>query len=114
MRQILMLREIASDDGLDGQHVEILRRDPSCMEILCMRAGSKIYSRGPHSGNSGDQRGDVVAQQFPLLTVYSSSLIRGIDRPHALRMSVWEFFQQERVHNRKDRRVCPDRKRQGK
>ena len=106
---------------MERQHVEIVCRDASGMKILHMGPGLKIHPRGPSAGNSGDQGGHVVAQQLPLFTVYISSHIvgvrsssPGIDCPDALRMSVGKAFQQERVHNRKNCRVGPDRKRQGK
>ena len=82
MRTILILREIASDDGMESQHVEVVCRDPSCMKVLHMGTGLKVYPGGAQGGNSGDQRGHVVAQQLPLLTVYISSLIRGF-RPRS-------------------------------
>src|SRR5580700_1381995 len=91
------------------------------MQILHLGTCLKIHSGGPSAGDSGDQGGRIVAQQFPLFTVNTSTHIvgvracsSGIDCPDALRVGVREAFQQERIHNRKNCRIGTDSKRKGK
>ncbi len=47
MGTILFIREIASDDGLNSQYIEIVGRDAPVMHVLHVRTGLEIHARGP-------------------------------------------------------------------
>src|ERR1700730_16868892 len=89
------------------------------MKILHVRTGLKTHTRRPRPRNTRQQRSHVVEQEFPLFTVYVSSHIvgvractAGIDGPQTFRVRVRKTIQQERIHNRKNRGVDTDRKRE--
>ena len=58
MRTILRIREIATDDGMDGQHIEVVRRDASGMKILDLRTRLQIDAR-----SSGDLKPPKSARE---------------------------------------------------
>ncbi len=93
MRTVVVLREVAPDDWANGQDVEIVGRDSSRMQVLHPRPGLEIDPRRSGTRNRRYQRGDMVAQQLPLLTVQVVPLIggrraghSGVDGTHALRL----------------------------
>src|SRR5437660_12835975 len=101
------------------EHVKVVRRHSSCMKILHVRTGLEVYSCRPQARNCRDQRGHVVAQHLPLLTIGVFPLAGGLGRPtcarvnycNVLRMWIGQLFQEECVSNRKDCSVCADGKR---
>src|SRR5215469_9162293 len=61
---------------------------------------------------AGNQRGDLVTEQFPLLSVEVMTLVPRlrsgdscVDRTHALRTRIGKALQQERIHQGEDGRI---------
>ena len=115
---VLVLRKIAPDDGLKSQHVEVVSGDAPVMHVLHVRTSLEVDARGA-SRNRGDQCGNIVAQQFPLLTVNARAFVVGagtghalVNRAHPLRMRIGQVLQHERIHQREDRCIRADGERQ--
>ena len=79
MGTVFRIGEVATQGGLNGQHIEIVGRDTSRLEILHMGAGLEVDARSSITGNGRDQGGNIVAQKCPLLTSDFVPLIPGRD-----------------------------------
>jgi hypothetical protein len=118
---VLCRSEVASDDGMDGEHIEVVLRDSSRVEILDVRSVLEIDAGGYFGGGGRDQGWDVIAEEFPLLSINMMPLVGGpgagdpgVDGAHALGVRVRETLEHERVHDGEDRCVRTDGERQGK
>ena len=121
MQAVLVLGEVASDGGMNREHVQVVLRDARGVQVLDPLAGLEIHAGDTPSGDGGEERGHVVAQQLPLFAVQNAAPIGGLrpgdthkDGAHALRVRIGQALQHQRVHNRKDSGIRANRKRQRK
>src|SRR5579863_4973619 len=109
MRPVFHLGEIAAQDWLDLQYVQIMSRDSRCVKVRDMRACLKILAGGADAGYCRKERRHSIPQQFPLLSVDVVPVVGSAwsadpreDCAQPLRMTVRKAAQQERIRNRED------------